>query len=111
MKIYYETHKDLFEAVQKWEENWKLFLELEVLSRQEHGKPWVRVYLCSPGTALWEGAGSHWGVMGGQCRDEVLCFEHWGVCARLAPLGPSPCEAEGIGWCVCASSDHPALPE
>ncbi|XP_068881314.1 protein regulator of cytokinesis 1 isoform X3 [Aphelocoma coerulescens] len=29
MKIYYETHKDLFEAVQKWEENWKLFLELE----------------------------------------------------------------------------------
>lgn len=35
MKTYYETHKDLFEAVQKWEENWKLFLELEVLSRQE----------------------------------------------------------------------------
>ncbi|XP_066184214.1 protein regulator of cytokinesis 1 isoform X2 [Sylvia atricapilla] len=29
MKIYYETHKDLFEAVQKWEQNWKLFLELE----------------------------------------------------------------------------------
>ncbi|KAL2300887.1 hypothetical protein Nmel_013781 [Mimus melanotis] len=29
MKMYYETHKDLFEAVQKWEENWKLFLELE----------------------------------------------------------------------------------
>ncbi|KFV08552.1 Protein regulator of cytokinesis 1, partial [Pterocles gutturalis] len=29
MKSYYETHKDLFEAVQKWEENWKLFLELE----------------------------------------------------------------------------------
>ncbi|XP_032926150.1 protein regulator of cytokinesis 1 isoform X2 [Catharus ustulatus] len=29
MKTYYETHKDLFEAVQKWEENWKLFLELE----------------------------------------------------------------------------------
>ncbi|KFO96649.1 Protein regulator of cytokinesis 1, partial [Calypte anna] len=29
VKIYYETHKDLFEAVQKWEENWKLFLELE----------------------------------------------------------------------------------
>lgn len=35
MKVYYETHKDLFEAVQKWEENWRLFLELEVLSRQE----------------------------------------------------------------------------
>ncbi|XP_064245673.1 protein regulator of cytokinesis 1 isoform X2 [Passer domesticus] len=29
MKTYYETHKDLFEAVQKWEESWKLFLELE----------------------------------------------------------------------------------
>nr|XP_038040759.1 protein regulator of cytokinesis 1 isoform X2 [Anas platyrhynchos] len=29
MKNYYETHKELFEAVQKWEENWKLFLELE----------------------------------------------------------------------------------
>ncbi|XP_053933166.1 protein regulator of cytokinesis 1 isoform X2 [Cuculus canorus] len=29
MKTYYETHKDLFEAVQKWEENWKTFLELE----------------------------------------------------------------------------------
>uniref|UniRef100_A0A8C0EFE0 Protein regulator of cytokinesis 1 n=1 Tax=Bubo bubo TaxID=30461 RepID=A0A8C0EFE0_BUBBB len=29
MKSYYETHKDLFEAVQKWEESWKLFLELE----------------------------------------------------------------------------------
>ncbi|KAF4792583.1 Protein regulator of cytokinesis 1 [Turdus rufiventris] len=29
IKTYYETHKDLFEAVQKWEENWKLFLELE----------------------------------------------------------------------------------
>jgi len=31
VKSYYETHKELFEAVQKWEENWKLFLELEVL--------------------------------------------------------------------------------
>ncbi|KGL91688.1 Protein regulator of cytokinesis 1, partial [Charadrius vociferus] len=29
MKSYYETHKDLFEGVQKWEENWKQFLELE----------------------------------------------------------------------------------
>lgn len=36
MKIHYETHKDLFDAVQKWEETWKMFLELEVLSRQEH---------------------------------------------------------------------------
>ncbi|KAM6315736.1 protein regulator of cytokinesis 1-like [Podargus strigoides] len=29
MKTYHETHRDLFEAVQKWEEKWKLFLELE----------------------------------------------------------------------------------
>lgn len=36
MKSYYETHKDLFEAVQRWEENWKRFLDLEVLSGQEH---------------------------------------------------------------------------
>ncbi|XP_065497735.1 protein regulator of cytokinesis 1 isoform X2 [Caloenas nicobarica] len=29
MKNYYETHKDLFEAMLKWEENWGLFLGLE----------------------------------------------------------------------------------
>uniref|UniRef100_A0A663MS57 Protein regulator of cytokinesis 1 n=1 Tax=Athene cunicularia TaxID=194338 RepID=A0A663MS57_ATHCN len=29
MKSCYETHKDLFETAQKWEESWKLFLELE----------------------------------------------------------------------------------
>ncbi|KAK2538121.1 hypothetical protein Q9966_005882 [Columba livia] len=29
IKNYYETHKELFEAVLKWEENWRLFLELE----------------------------------------------------------------------------------
>ncbi|XP_021262368.1 protein regulator of cytokinesis 1 isoform X4 [Numida meleagris] len=29
VKSYYKTHKELFEAVQKWEENWKMFLELE----------------------------------------------------------------------------------
>lgn len=28
-------HKDLFEAMLKWEENWRLFLELEVPSGQE----------------------------------------------------------------------------
>lgn len=39
MKSHYETHKDLFVAVQKWEENWKLFLELEVLSVQEGALP------------------------------------------------------------------------
>ncbi|KAF2981344.1 hypothetical protein EK904_003801 [Melospiza melodia maxima] len=58
MKIHYERHKDLFQAVQKWEENWKLFLELEVLSGQEHGEPWVRVCLCSPGTVLWKELGA-----------------------------------------------------
>lgn len=100
MKIYYETHKDLFEAVQKWEENWKLFLELEVLSRQQHVGSWVSVYLCSHGR-VWEGAGRHWEVMMG----------HGGVCAGLAPLGPSPCEFEGIGWCVYVSPDHPSPPE
>ncbi|XP_061855552.1 protein regulator of cytokinesis 1 isoform X2 [Colius striatus] len=29
IKGYYEAHKELFEAVQKWEDSWKLFLELE----------------------------------------------------------------------------------
>ncbi|XP_053437881.1 protein regulator of cytokinesis 1 isoform X3 [Nycticebus coucang] len=29
LKDYYETHKELFEGVQKWEESWKLFLEFE----------------------------------------------------------------------------------
>ncbi|XP_036590881.1 protein regulator of cytokinesis 1 isoform X2 [Trichosurus vulpecula] len=29
LKHYYETHKDLFEGVQKWEDSWKLFLEFE----------------------------------------------------------------------------------
>lgn len=61
MKIYYETHKDLFEAVQKWEENWKLFLELEVLSRQEHARSWVSVHLGRSREAL----GSHGGPVQG----------------------------------------------
>uniref|UniRef100_A0A9J8BQ05 Protein regulator of cytokinesis 1b n=1 Tax=Cyprinus carpio carpio TaxID=630221 RepID=A0A9J8BQ05_CYPCA len=29
LKQYYEDHKDLFEGVHKWEESWRLFLELE----------------------------------------------------------------------------------
>uniref|UniRef100_A0A8C2E1W1 Protein regulator of cytokinesis 1b n=1 Tax=Cyprinus carpio TaxID=7962 RepID=A0A8C2E1W1_CYPCA len=29
LKQYYEEHKDLFEGVHKWEESWRLFLELE----------------------------------------------------------------------------------
>lgn len=69
VKTYYETHKDLFEAVQKWEENWKLFLELEVLSRQEHAGSWVSVLPLLP----WESAlgrsrealGSHGGPVQG----------------------------------------------
>lgn len=30
LKQYYEDHKELFEGVHKWEESWRLFLELEV---------------------------------------------------------------------------------
>ncbi|XP_068954758.1 protein regulator of cytokinesis 1-like isoform X3 [Petaurus breviceps papuanus] len=29
LKHYYAVHRELFEGVQKWEENWKLFLEFE----------------------------------------------------------------------------------
>lgn len=29
MKQYYERHRELFEGIQKWEENWKHFMELE----------------------------------------------------------------------------------
>ncbi|XP_043835933.1 LOW QUALITY PROTEIN: protein regulator of cytokinesis 1 [Dromiciops gliroides] len=29
LKHYYETHKELFEGVQKWEDSWRLFLEFE----------------------------------------------------------------------------------
>ncbi|KAM9311904.1 protein regulator of cytokinesis 1 [Gastrophryne carolinensis] len=29
MKEYYEVHKEMFEGVKKWEENWHLFLELD----------------------------------------------------------------------------------
>ncbi|XP_053573684.1 protein regulator of cytokinesis 1 isoform X3 [Bombina bombina] len=29
IKQYYEVHKELFEGVQKWEENWRLFLEFD----------------------------------------------------------------------------------
>ncbi|XP_077119671.1 protein regulator of cytokinesis 1 isoform X8 [Ranitomeya variabilis] len=29
IKQYYETHKEMFEGVQKWEENWRLFLEFD----------------------------------------------------------------------------------
>ncbi|XP_073509299.1 protein regulator of cytokinesis 1 isoform X2 [Phyllobates terribilis] len=29
LKQYYETHKEMFEGVQKWEENWRLFLEFD----------------------------------------------------------------------------------
>ncbi|XP_066448839.1 protein regulator of cytokinesis 1 isoform X2 [Eleutherodactylus coqui] len=29
IKQYYEAHKEMFEGVQKWEENWRLFLEFD----------------------------------------------------------------------------------
>uniref|UniRef100_A0A671G7X4 Protein regulator of cytokinesis 1 n=1 Tax=Rhinolophus ferrumequinum TaxID=59479 RepID=A0A671G7X4_RHIFE len=32
LRNYYESHKELFEGVQKWEESWRLFLEFEVLT-------------------------------------------------------------------------------
>lgn len=32
LKQHYEDHKELFEGVNKWEESWRLFLELEVNS-------------------------------------------------------------------------------
>lgn len=30
LKQHYEDHKELFDGVQQWEENWRLFQELEV---------------------------------------------------------------------------------
>lgn len=30
LKKYYEDHKELFEGVTKWHENWTLYLELDV---------------------------------------------------------------------------------
>lgn len=30
LKEHYEVHKEMFEGVNKWEENWNLFLELDV---------------------------------------------------------------------------------
>ncbi|KAG9489194.1 hypothetical protein GDO78_005278 [Eleutherodactylus coqui] len=30
IKQYYEAHKEMFEGVQKWEENWRLFLEFDL---------------------------------------------------------------------------------
>lgn len=32
LKQHYEDHRELFEGVNKWEESWRLFLELEVKS-------------------------------------------------------------------------------
>lgn len=31
IKRYFEAHQELFEAVHKWEKNWHLFQELEVV--------------------------------------------------------------------------------
>lgn len=60
LKSYYNTHKDLFEAVQKWEENWRLFLELEVLSGQDSAPPG------SVQELYWERAGRGWETPVGQ---------------------------------------------
>lgn len=30
LKLYFEDHRDLFDGVRQWEENWRLFQELEV---------------------------------------------------------------------------------
>lgn len=30
LKTYYEDHRELFEGVTKWQENWTLYLELDV---------------------------------------------------------------------------------
>lgn len=30
LKKYYEDHRELFEGVTKWQENWTLYLELDV---------------------------------------------------------------------------------
>lgn len=35
LKQHYEDHKELFEGVQKWEESWRLYLELEVSLKKE----------------------------------------------------------------------------
>lgn len=32
LENYYEDHKELFEGVTKWQENWLLYLELDVSS-------------------------------------------------------------------------------
>ncbi|XP_043842707.1 protein regulator of cytokinesis 1-like isoform X2 [Dromiciops gliroides] len=50
LKHYYEVHRELFKGIQKWEENWKLFLEFELeeelkaqieLWEQEYSKDFV----------------------------------------------------------------------
>ncbi|KAK5614516.1 hypothetical protein CRENBAI_020671 [Crenichthys baileyi] len=39
LKQHYEDHKELFEGVQKWEESWRLYLELDTGSHQ--AQSWV----------------------------------------------------------------------
>ena len=46
LRNYYEVHKELFEGVQKWEESWRLFLEVCVC---EEG-----IYKMVDKTKAWE---------------------------------------------------------
>lgn len=34
LEQYYEDHRELFDGVTKWQENWTLYLELDVSARQ-----------------------------------------------------------------------------
>lgn len=36
LEKYYEDHRELFDGVAKWQENWTLYLELDVSARQLH---------------------------------------------------------------------------
>ncbi|KAM6296883.1 uncharacterized protein O3Q21_015514 [Podargus strigoides] len=119
MKQYCDTHKDLFEAVQKWEENWKLFLELEVLSGQERALPgsvlgpWA-AHTSAPTCKVllgWtrEALGSH----SGSATGWVLCLQHgsglwWGLQQGWLPAGSVFCG--GLGWALGLLLSPPCCP-
>lgn len=40
LEQYYEDHRELFDGVARWQENWTLYLELDVRARQlQHRAP------------------------------------------------------------------------
>lgn len=43
LKQHYEDHKELFEGIQKWEESWRLYLELEV-GLEKESQCFIRSY-------------------------------------------------------------------